>query len=319
MLSVKSLPLRLTTRFQPDTGVQCNVIPFDLYKEATLDKGLKKVQHVRSATSAYGGSRLQVVGQVIIPVWREGMIFKFNCKLVDSSDIRPILGRNACLEMNIIQYMDNDEINKLEVANAHIYTLTSTTPDLNIEELCKQFQRVFADEVGQLEGKYHIKIDAAVTPVQHAPRLVPVALRDQLKAELDEMMEQGIIVPVTVPTPWVNSLVVVAEKNGKLRLCLDSKDLNKAIQREHYPQPTIEDVATRLHGTKVFTKLDVRSRFWHIKLDNASSFLTTFNTPFGRLRWKRMPFRIRSAPEVFQRRMRELIEGMPQVEVIAEG
>ena len=91
-------------QFQPDTGAQCNVIPLDLYK------GLKKVQHVHSAILAYGGSQLQVVGQVIIPVWREENRFKLNCKLVNSLDICPILGRKACLGMNIMQYMDNDGI-----------------------------------------------------------------------------------------------------------------------------------------------------------------------------------------------------------------
>lgn len=53
-------------------------------------------------------------------------------------------------------------------------------------------------------------------------------------------------------------MVTVPKKNGKLRICLDPKDLNRAVQREHYPFPTIEDVATRLHGAKVFTKLDAR-------------------------------------------------------------
>lgn len=132
------------------------------------------------------------------------------------------------------------------------------------------------------------------------------------------MVEQDIIAPVTTPTRWVSSLVVVPKKDGKIRLCLDPKDLNQVIQREHYPLPTIEDVATHLHGAKVFTKLDVRNGFWHIKLDESSSYLTTFNTPFGRYRWKRMPFGIRSAPEIFQRRMHELIEGMPHVEVVAD-
>ena len=90
-------------RFQPDTGAQCNVIPLELYKKATNDTELKGVKQAKTAIAAYGGSRLPVVGQVIIPVWREGQRFKLDCKLVDNIDIRPILGRKACLGMNIIQ------------------------------------------------------------------------------------------------------------------------------------------------------------------------------------------------------------------------
>ena len=273
------------------------MIPLELYKKATNNTELKGVKQTKTAIAAYGGSRLPVVGQVIIPVWKEGQRFKLDCKLVDNIDIRSILGRKACLGMNIFQYMDNEEIHKPEVGNAPVYTMTSASSSgLNRADLTRQFPRVFAEEVGQLEGEYHIKLDATISPVQHAPRRVPVALRDQLKAELDKMTEQGTIAPVTAPTPWVSSLVVVPKKNGMLRLCLDPKDLNKAVQREHYPLPTIEDVATRLHGARVFTKLDVRSGFWHITLDNASSYLTTFNTPFGRFRWRRMPFGIPSAP-----------------------
>ena len=88
---------------------------------------------------------------------------------------------------------------------------------------------------------------------------------------------------MTAPTTWVNSMVVVPKKNGKLRIWLDAKDLNRAIKREHYPLPTIEDVTTRLHGAKVFTKLDVRSGFWHVNLDEKSSYLTTFSTPFWKI------------------------------------
>lgn len=95
-------------------------------------------------------------------------------------------------------------------------------------------------------------------------------------------------------------MVIVPKKDGSLRICLDPRDLNRAILREHYPLPTIEDVATRLHGAKVFTVLDVSKGFWHVELDEPSSFLTTFHTPFGRYRWRRMPFGISSAPEVFQ-------------------
>ena len=70
---------------------------------------------------------------------------------------------------------------------------------------------------------------------------------------------------------WVSSMVVVPKKDGKLRICLDPRDLHKAIRREHYPLPTIEDIATRLHGAKVFTVPDVRKGFWHVQLEDDSS------------------------------------------------
>lgn len=78
-----------------------------------------------------------------------------------------------------------------------------------------------------------------------------------------------------MPTPWISSMVVVPKEKGKLRICLDPKGLNNAIQRENYPLPTIEEIATRLHGGKVFTLLDIRNGFWHLKLDEESTYLTS--------------------------------------------
>ena len=122
---------------------------------------------------------------------------------------------------------------------------------------------------------------------------------------------------MTSPTAWISSLVTVPKKNRKLRICLDPKDLNRAIQREYYPLPTIEDIATRLHGAKVYRKLDVRNGFWRMALDEDSSFLTTFHTLFGCYHWRRLPFGISTAPEVFQRKMHELIKGLSSIKVVA--
>ena len=100
---------------------------------------------------------------------------------------------------------------------------------------------------------------------------------------------------------------------------MDPKDLNYGVQREHYSLPTIEDIATSLHGAKHFTILEVQNSFWHIGLDEKSYMITTFNTPFGQYRWKRLPFGISSVPDVFKRRMHQLVEGLSGVEVIADG
>jgi len=304
-------------RFQVDTGAQCNVIPVTLYKKAAMDNQLTNIVVTNTHITAYGGTTLPVVGTVALAVTRAGIKYKLQCKLVDGRNMRPLLGRKACLKMNIISYLDNDELHKPATGTLPVYTI-EVSHALSKEDLIRQYPAVFGPGIGTLPGEYHIRINEHCRPTQHAPRRVPVAIRDQLKDTLDQLTHQEILKPVTEPTAWINSMVAVKKKNGNLRICLDPKDLNQAIQREHYQLPTIEDVATRLHGAKLFTILDVRNGFWHVSLDEQSSLLTTFHTPFGRYRWTRMPFGICSAPEVFQRRMHELIEGLCGVEVVAD-
>lgn len=80
-------------------------------------------------------------------------------------------------------------------------------------------------------------------------------------------------------------------------MCLDSRDLNKGFKRSHYPMTPIEDVLTDLNDAKFFSMFDVKNGFWHVELDDESSQLKTYNTPFGRYRWRRMPFGLSTAPE----------------------
>ena len=111
--------------------------------------------------------------------------------------------------------------------------------------------------------------------------------------------------------------MVAVCKPGKLRLCIDPKDLYKAIKRSHYPLPIIEDVLPKFTKTKIFSDLDAKKGFWQIELDYTSYISTTFWTPFGSYRWLRKPFGISSAPEEFQRRQNELLGDLEGVDVIA--
>ena len=123
------------------------------------------------------------------------------------------------------------------------------------------------------------------------------------------MEENGHITRVSEPTDWVSSIVTVY-KNGKVRICIDPKDLNRALCREHYPIPTVEEVVALFPKAKVFFVLDAKSGFLQIKLDYESSLLTTSNTPQGRYRWLRLPFGVKSAPEIFQKAMDRMLEGI---------
>ena len=150
------------------------------------------------------------------------------------------------------------------------------------------------------------------------PRRLPIPIKDEVKRELDEMCKNDIIEPVTCPSPWVSALLVVHKPNGKLRICIDPKYLNAALKRSVYVMPTIEDVLPQLSKAKVYSTVDATKGFNHLCLDEESAALTTFETPFGRYRWRRLCFGISPAPEIFQARMHQLLEGLKGVACIAD-
>ena len=93
-------------------------------------------------------------------------------------------------------------------------------------------------------------------------------------------------------------------------VCLDPRDLNQAIKRQHYQLPTAEDILSQMAGAKYFSKLDASSGYWQLKLDDESSKLLAFHTPFGRYKFKRLPFGVNCASEIFQAEVPEILEGL---------
>ena len=136
------------------------------------------------------------------------------------------------------------------------------------------------------------------------------------------MLQAGVLVPVHKATPWINSfmLVVSRDKLGKLKLCicLDPSNLNKAIVREPYHFRMPEDMAHLLAEACVMTVCNCKKGYWHQKLDEASSYLTTFNMEFGRYRYTVMPFGITVTGDVFQRKLDQYFGQIEQVIVIAD-
>ena len=182
----------------------------------------------------------------------------------------------------------------------------------------QEFKDVFTG-IGLFPGECIIHLKQDAVPVVHPPRKVPVALRKPLKAELKRMEDNDIIVKVTEPTDWVNSLVVTEKpKTGKICVCLDPQALNKAIRRPHYPVHTLDDILPQLTDAKFFSILDARSGYWGIKLSKSSSYLTTFNTPYGRYRYLRLPFGLICSQDEFQRKADEAFEGLDGVASIVD-
>ena len=108
-------------------------------------------------------------------------------------------------------------------------------------------------------------------------------------------------------------MVPVPKPNGSVRICVDLTQLNKAVEREIHPMSSVDESLAKLGKSSIFTKLDANSGFWQVPLDDESKLLTTFITPSGRFCFNRLPFGITSAPEVFQRTMSNILEGLDGV------
>ena len=181
------------------------------------------------------------------------------------------------------------------------------------ESVLDEFKYVFQG-LGRLKQKHSIRLKPECEPVIHPARRVSYRLQEQFDETLSDMASSEIITKVTEPTEWVNPIVTVRKPSGALRICLDPLELNKAIRGEHYYIPTPGAIVAKLHGAQYFSTLDATSGFLQIPLDDASSYLTTFATPSWRYRFLRLPFGIKSAPEVFHRTIVEMFHDIEGVE-----
>lgn len=106
-----------------------------------------------------------------------------------------------------------------------MYTVHKGDEILTKERIFKQYPKVFGEAVSKLVTQCKIQVDKSVPSVQHAPHHAPAVLQSHLMEELNHLKTADIITKVELPTDWVSSLVVVLKKSGKLRICLDPKNL----------------------------------------------------------------------------------------------
>lgn len=289
--------------FQLDTGAQMCLIGYEACKKI-LETNKPKMIPSKSRLSTIGGHALKVMGDIYLLCVINNQRYKIRFSVVDF-DHGPLLSEKACYKLGFIKYCKGlyrtpkEEIDRREADN-----------------IIKKYEDVFQG-YGKFSGDATIEIDKTVPPSIQAARRVPMALREVLKDELLRLEKEDIITQETEHTEWVNNILVV-KRDNKFRICLDPIPLNKAIKRPNYQFTTLDEILPELGKAKVFSTVDTKKGFWHVNLTEESSKLTTFWTPFGRYRWKRLPFGISAAPEIFQQKLTSLLSGLSGVEVMAD-
>ncbi|XP_055604219.1 uncharacterized protein K02A2.6-like [Uranotaenia lowii] len=169
-----------------------------------------------------------------------------------------------------------------------------------------------------------IHMDPTVKPVFQPIRRIPIPLEEAANRKLEQLLVKDIIEVKQGPASWVSPLVVVGKSNGEPRICLDLRRVNEAVLRERHPMPVVDEYLARLGKGKYWSKLDIKEAFLQVELAEESRDVTVFITNKGLFRFKRLPFGLVTAPELFQKVMDQILAGCEGTywyldDVIVEG
>ena len=167
--------------------------------------------------------------------------------------------------------------------------------------IVKEFPNVFPYDISGLPPdraiEFVIELIPGTEPISIPTyRMAPVELKE-LKAQLDELLKKGFIRPST--SPWGAPVLFVKKKDGSLRLCVDYRQLNRATIRNQYPLPRIDELFDQQQGSRVYSKIDLRSGYHQLKVRENDVSKTAFSTRYGHYEFLVMPFGFTNAPAAF--------------------
>ena len=275
-------------QFKIDTGADLSVVPEYVFKK------LKNIKLVKADKILFGPGQkqLQVLG-------------KFKCELKAKS-------AKSNQELYVVKGLRNSLLGRRAIQSLGLLLKSDVK---NVDTVQEQYSELFSGS-GKTDWEYTIKLKPGNVPFAlSTPRRVPLPLMEKVKKELQRMENMGVISRVDKPTNWCSGMVVVPKSDGSVRICVDLTKLNESVLRENHPLPCVDQTLGQLTGAKIFSKIDSNSSFWQASLSEESKPLTTFITPFGRFQFERLPFGISSAPEFYQKRMSETLEGIEGVYV----
>ncbi|CAB3995791.1 Hypothetical predicted protein [Paramuricea clavata] len=236
-------------RAKVDTGAQANIRRQRLYRSMFPENisydGKPKISAVKKSTTtltAYGGTPIPQFGTCEIKCSYKNNSTSATFYVTDVHS-KAIIGLPTALDYHLIT------LNCSVEESQDTAKLKPSTCIDNKSHVIAQYPNCF-NEIGKFQGEYHITLGLSVPPVIHLPRRVPIILKDDIKHEFEEMEQLDIITKVRKgePTAWVNSLVYRRKPNGRLRIWLDPKGLNVAIQRDRHVIPTLEEMLPKLNG-----------------------------------------------------------------------
>ena len=189
-------------------------------------------------------------------------------------EVETLLSGTVSEALGAISFNEESRVNKID-------STPESTSDLDKSNLLKKFPKLFSG-LGKLNN-YQVKlhVDESVPPVKESARPIPFHLKSKFDAEIAKLETQGVIEEHQGPTSFISNLHLTPKDDGSTRVVLDMRNANKAIKSTNLPIPRPEHVSSKLAGYQIFSKLDFKSAFYQLELEEESRHLTVFHAGKG--------------------------------------
>ena len=283
--------------FLIDTGAQRNILPSYIVPDIKTTPTTVKV-------TAFGNPPIRVIGETTCSVTYRHTTLTENFIIVETAP-------NQVLR-NCVSSWEHYANYLLLIYRMHFLSMIRLPID-DVKDLIGLYatKQIFSG-TGQVKNFCHkVELDDSTRPVSCPPRKLPSVILTQVSEALEKLCSEGIIRKIEEPTDWCSALVVARRKSGEIRICTDLRNLNHAITRPVYPILDVLNIFSRINQCSVYSLLDCNNAFHQISVHSESQKLLIFATPTGRYCWQRLPYGIKSAPEIYQKMRAELLCNVP--------
>jgi Reverse transcriptase (RNA-dependent DNA polymerase)/RNase H-like domain found in reverse transcriptase/Spumavirus aspartic protease (A9) len=199
----------------------------------------------------------------------------------------------------LLQFDKNDKNKSIAIGEIN------ETQKKQLSDLLQKYSHLFAtskEELGRANVVQHAIYTEEVPPIRQKFYRTSPTEQEHIDKEIQDMLKYNIIRPST-KSEWASPVILVPKKNGKLRFCVDYRQLNKVTKKDNYPLPRIDEILDSLGNSQWFTSLDLASGYWQVEVREEDKPKTAFISRNGTYEFNVMPFGLSNAPGTFQRLM----------------
>jgi len=290
----------------PDTGSGANLMNTNVYHK--LGRDPQKLKRMGDVLEAANNLSINTMGRASFKIRYGKVQVMTQFIITDQCKRGVLLNQKICKQLGIVHKQFPIQVLPVDV-------LKKTSKNFNIDVL-KEYQDVFDGDkpLKPMDGPpMVIKLKQNAEPFQvRGPRPIPLPIKAEAKQLIDDQVARGVLTKVDEPTEWVHGMRLVRKANGKLRLCVDLRPLNKYVERPHHPLKAPRDVISSIPPTaKWFSTFDAASGYFQVPLAKESQDYTCFLTEWGRYKFQRATMGLVSAGDEYNRRTEEALEGIP--------